>query len=75
MDEKMLFASSAKLASLKAAKPSRAKGRKRWMCHHPWASVAFIKQTEREIQGLKGITDSLWAFGFNRQFGSVNSVI
>jgi len=57
MDEKMLFASSAKLASLKAAKPSRAKGRKRWMCHHPWASVAFIKQTEREIQGLKGITD------------------
>jgi hypothetical protein len=50
MDEKMLFASSAKLASLKAAKPSRAKGRKRWMCHHPWTSVAFIKQTERETR-------------------------
>jgi len=58
MDEKMLFASSAKLASHKAAKPSRAKGRKRWMCHHQWAGVAFIKQTERETQGLnKGITD------------------
>lgn len=27
------------------------------MCHHPWASVAFIKQIERETQGLKGITD------------------
>lgn len=27
------------------------------MCHHPWASVPFIKQTERETQGLKGIID------------------
>lgn len=48
MNAEMLYESSAKQASFKSAKASRAKGGKQRRCHHPWARVGSFHQTNRK---------------------------